>query len=250
MKWGVLYGIGVGPGDPELLTLKGLRVLAQVPVIFYPASTDRAEGFALDILRRVFEVEPGRSALANQPLAERLRPLVTTMPRGANVDRPHWDEAAVTVGQVLQRGQDAAFITEGDPLLYSTFMHLRVALAEHCPEAPVEVIPGISSVTAAAARALFPLAGMDERVGVIPATYDPDVLVRMLDTCDTVVLLKVSRVLDRVLDILEARGLFPHTVFVERCGTPDERVVHDLISLRGQRVSYFSLLLVRSHQHS
>jgi precorrin-2/cobalt-factor-2 C20-methyltransferase len=250
VKWGVLYGIGVGPGDPELLTLKGLRVLAQVPVIFYPTSTERADGFALEILRQVFEVEPGRSALAERPLAERLRPLVTTMPRGAEVDRPHWDEAAVSVGQVLQRGQDAAFITEGDPLLYSTFMHLRMALAERFPQAPVEVIPGISSVTAAAARALFPLAGMDERVGVIPATYDPDALARMLDTCDTVVLLKVSRVLDRVLDILEARGLLPQTVFVERCGTVDERVVSDVKSLRGQRVSYFSLLLVRNHQRS
>jgi precorrin-2/cobalt-factor-2 C20-methyltransferase len=248
VTWGVLYGIGVGPGDPELLTLKGFRVLARVPVIFYPISGDRADGFALDILRRVFETEPGRGAMAERPLSERIRPLVTTMARGADVERPHWDEAAASVGQVLQAGQDAAFVTEGDPLLYSTFMHLRVALAERFPEAPVEVIPGVSSVTAAAARALFPLAGMDERIGVIPATYDLDVLGRMLDACDTVVLLKVSRVLDRVLDILEARGLLPHAVFVERCGTPGERVVRDLRSLRGQRVSYFSLLLVRNHQ--
>jgi precorrin-2/cobalt-factor-2 C20-methyltransferase len=248
MKWGVLYGIGMGPGDPELLTLKGLRILARVPVIFYPASDERADGFALDILRRAFETPLGTGEVAEQPLAERIRPLVTPMARGADVDRPHWDEAAVIVGQVLQTGQDAAFITEGDPLLYSTFMHLRVALAERVPEAPVEVIPGISSVTAAAARALFPLAGTDERLGVVPATYDPDVLGRMLDTCDTVVLLKVSRVLDRVLDTLEARGLLPHAIFVERCGTPSERVVRDLRSLRGQRVSYFSLLLVRNHQ--
>jgi len=224
-------------------------VLARVPVIFYPASADRSDGFALDILRQVFEVEPDQSRLAKRPVLKRVRPLVTTMPRGPDADRPHWDEAAATVGEVLQSGQDAAFITEGDPLLYSTFMHLREALAERFPEAPVEVIPGVSSVTAAAARSLFPLAGMDERVGVIPATYDPDVLIRMLDTCDTVVLLKVSRVLDRVLDILEARGLLPHAVFVERCGTPDERIVRDLASLRGQRVSYFSLLLVRNHQH-
>jgi precorrin-2/cobalt-factor-2 C20-methyltransferase len=248
VKWGILYGIGVGPGDPELLTLKGAKVLARVPVIFYPASEDRADGFALDILRQVFEADQGGLALADQPLAGRIRPLVTTMPRGADVERPHWDEAAVLVGQVLQAGQDAAFITEGDPLLYSTFMHLRLALAERFPEAPVEVIPGVSSVTAAAARALFPLAGADERIGVIPATYDPDVLARMLDTCDTVVLLKVSRVLDRVLDILEARGLLSSAVFVERCGTPGERVVRDLTSLRGQPVSYFSLLLVRNHR--
>jgi precorrin-2/cobalt-factor-2 C20-methyltransferase len=248
VTWGVLYGIGVGPGDPELLTLKAFRLLARVPVIFYPASGNGVDGFALDILRRVFAAEPGREEVAQQLLAERIRPLVTTMPRGADVDRPHWDEAAAIVGQVLQSGQDAAFITEGDPLLYSTFMHLRVALAERFPAAEVEVIPGVSSVTAAAARALFPLAGLDERVGVIPATYDPDVLGRMLDTCDTVVLLKVSRVLDRVLDILDGRGLLSNAVFVERCGTPSERIVRDLTSLRGQRVSYFSLLLVRSRQ--
>jgi precorrin-2/cobalt-factor-2 C20-methyltransferase len=222
--------------------------LARVPVIFYPAAGDRVDGFALDILRRVYDTAWGRSALADRPLLERVRPLVTTMPRGAEADRPHWDEAALTVGRVLQCGQDAAFITEGDPLLYSTFMHLCVALAERFPEAAVEIIPGISSVTAAAARAVFPLAAMDECVGVIPATYDPDALARMLDTCDTVVLLKVSRVLDRVLDILEARGLLPQAVFIERCGTPSERIVRDLTSLRGQQVSYFSLLLVRNHQ--
>jgi precorrin-2/cobalt-factor-2 C20-methyltransferase len=246
--WGILYGIGLGPGDPELLTLKGLKVLGRVPVIFYPISSDRQQSFALDILRQIFAAPPHAGAPAPLPLAERLRPLVTTMARGADADRPHWDDAAAVVGRVLQSGQDAAFVTEGDPLLYSTFMHLRVALAERFPEAPVEVIPGISSVTAAAARALFPLAGMDERVGVIPATYDPEVLGRLLDTCDTVVLLKVSRVLDRLLDILEARGLLSEAVFVERCGTPEERIVRDLVSLRGQRVSYFSLLLVRNHQ--
>jgi precorrin-2/cobalt-factor-2 C20-methyltransferase len=248
VTWGVLYGIGVGPGDPELLTLKGLRVLARVPVIFYPAAGERGDGFALDILRQAFETAVGVAERADRPLSERVRPLMTTMAHGADIERPHWDEAATVVGQVLESGQDAAFITEGDPLLYSTFIHLRLALSERFPEAPVEVIPGISSVTAAAARALFPLAGMDERVGVIPATYDPEVLVRLLDTCDTVVLLKVSRVLDRVLDILDARGLLPDTVFVERCGTPEERIVRDLVSLRGQRVSYFSLLLVRNHQ--
>jgi precorrin-2/cobalt-factor-2 C20-methyltransferase len=225
-------------------------VLARVPVIFYPAFGDGADSFALDILRRVFTTQPGYEEVAQRLLTERVRPLLTTMARGADAERPHWDEAATMVGQVLQSGQDAAFITEGDPLLYSTFMHLRVALAERFPQAPVEVIPGVSSVTAAAARALFPLAGMDERLGVMPATYDPDAFERMLETCDTIVLLKVSRVLDRLLDILAARGLLEHAVLVERCGTPGERIVREITSLRGQQVSYFSLLLVRNQQRS
>jgi precorrin-2/cobalt-factor-2 C20-methyltransferase len=249
MAWGTLYGIGLGPGDPELLTLKAFRVLSQVPVIFYPACGGREGGFALDILQQAFARSP-MPAMDDSPargfsIRERCHPLSTTMPRGADAERPHWTAAAEVVARVLQSGQDAAFITEGDPLLYSTFVHLQTALAERFPEARVEVVPGVSSITAAAARTTLPLAIADERVAVLPATYDPDALERLLDTFDSVVLLKVSRVLDRVLTILERRGWLANAVFVERCGTPRERIVTDVASLRGQRVDYFSLLLVR-----
>lgn len=260
MNWGVLYGIGLGPGDPELLTLKALRVLTRVPVIFYPAYGESPHGFALNILRQAFAQQEidgasqwpsqgGQATAVDDPsLMARCRPLSTPMARGAEVERPHWAAAAQIIGHVLQRGQDAAFITEGDPLLYSTFIHLREALAAECPEAAVQVIPGVSSVMAAAARAEFPLARADERVAVLPATYDPDQLARVLATFDTVVLLKVSRVLDRLIDILAAQGLVQNAVLVERCGTPEERIIRELASLRGQRVHYFSLILVRNRQ--
>lgn len=249
MGWGTLYGIGLGPGDAELLTLKAFRVLSQVPVIFYPSCGGREGGFALDILQRAFERVPmlgqDGAPARGDAIHERCRPLSTSMPRGADAERPHWTAAAEIVADVLRSGQDAAFITEGDPLLYSTFIHLQTALAERCPEARVEIIPGVSSITAAAARTAFPLAIGDERIAVLPATYDPDALERLLDTFDSVVLLKVSRVLDRVLTILERRRWVANAVFVERCGTPGERIVTDVASLRGQRVDYFSLLLVR-----
>jgi precorrin-2/cobalt-factor-2 C20-methyltransferase len=257
MSWGILYGVGLGPGDPELMTLKACRVLTRVPVIFYPAYDENTDHVALRILQQALTQQDawwgsresgqgGQGAAApGASLLARCRPLSTAMARGAHVQRPHWDEAAQVVGHVLQGGQDAAFITEGDPLLYSTFIHLREALAAHCPEAPVEVIPGVSSVTAAAARAGFALARADERVAVIPATYDPDDLARTIVAFDTVILLKVSRVLDRLIDILTARDLLHNAVLVERCGMPEERIVRDLASLRGQRVSYFSVILVR-----
>ena len=260
MTWGVLYGIGLGPGDPELLTLKALRLLSRLPVIFYPAYGDSPGGYALSILQQAFaqsdldwgRQQPGQGGQVTMgqgpSLMARCRPLATPMARGAEVERPHWDAAAQVVGQVLQRGQNAAFITEGDPLLYSTFIHLCEALAAQFPAAPVEVIPGVSSVTAAAARARFPLARADDRVAVIPATYDPDQLGHVLATFDTVVLMKVSRVLDRLIDILAAQGLVQNAVLVERCGTPEERIVRELVSLRGQRVHYFSLILVRNQQ--
>jgi precorrin-2/cobalt-factor-2 C20-methyltransferase len=247
-----LYGIGMGPGDPELLTRKAYRLLATVPVIFYPACGGKAEGFALDILQRAFtdqgtQASSELSTSQGPSVLERCRPLSITMVRGFNRDRPHWTGAAQTVGEVLQSGRGAAFITEGDPLVYSTFVYLRIALAERFPEVQVEVIPGVSSITAAAARTAFPLAVADERLAVIPATYDPIFLERALEDFDTVVLLKVNRVLDRLLDILEPRGLLAHAMLVERCGTPRERIVKDLTTLRGQRVDYFSLLLVRRH---
>ncbi|MBI3326911.1 MAG: precorrin-2 C(20)-methyltransferase [Nitrospinae bacterium] len=242
MSWGTLYGIGVGPGDPELLTRKAFRLLASVPVIFYPACGEKAQGFALNILQKAFEGEDGNGALA------RCRPLPITMVRGPGSERPHWSSAAEIVGEVLQRGKDAAFITEGDPLLYSTFVYLQAALAERFPEARVEVVPGISSVSAAAARTSFPLAVADERIAVLPATFDPQFVDQALETFDTVVLMKVNQVLDQVITTLERRHLLKSAVLVERCGTPHERIVSDVASLRGQRVDYFSLLLVRNQR--
>lgn len=254
VSWGTLYGIGLGPGDPELLTRKAFRVLAAVPVIFYPSCGGKADGFALDILRGVFAEEGADTAAGGMGLRpapegaavlERCRPLFTTMARGADTARPHWTDAAEAVAAVLQNGQDAAFITEGDPALYSTFVYLQVALADRFPQARVEVVPGISSVSAAAARTAFPLALGEERVAILPATYDPTFLERALEAFDTVVLLKVNRVLDQLITILEGRGLLDGAVFVERCGTSRERIVRDVASLRGRRVPYFSLLLVR-----
>lgn len=254
MIWGTFYGIGMGPGDPELLTRKAFRLLNTVPVIFYPSCGGKAEGFALDILQRVFAEESGitvngGTSLSPMPsgstVLARCRPLSTTMVRGADTSRPHWVDAAEHVAEVLRSGQDAAFITEGDPALYSTFVYLQVAVAERCPEARVEIVSGVSSISAAAARTLFPLALGEERIAILPATYDPAFLERALEAFDTVVLLKVNRVLDQLISILEQHNLLEGAVLVERCGTPRERIVRDVGSLRGQRMNYFSLLLVR-----
>lgn len=254
MSWGTLYGVGLGPGDPEWLTRKAYQVLTTVPVIFYPASEGKAQGFALDILQRAFGQDDESQLSGGPPLRpphtvlERCRPLPITLVRGPEAARPHWTQAAEVVGAVLQHGQDAAFVTEGDPLVYSTFVYLRDALVERFPHARIEAVPGVSSITAAAARAMFPLAMADERIAVLPATFDPQFLEHALGAFDTVVLLKVSRVLDQVITLLEQRGLLESAVLVERCGTPQERIIRDLSCLRGQRVDYFSLLLIRNRR--
>ncbi len=144
----------------------------------------------------------------------------------------------------LEAGRDCIFLTEGDAFFYSTFIYVFDILQHRCRGLEVEVVPAVSSLIAAAARSLTPLARGDERVAVVTATSGR--LREVLQSFDTIVLLKVGRVFDRVLDILEEAGLVDSGVLVQRATSEGELVVRDLRSLRGQRLDYFSLLIVRS----
>ena len=142
----------------------------------------------------------------------------------------------------LERGQGVAFLTEGDPLIHSSLIHLL----RHLPEGtPLEIVPGISSINAAAAVCQLPLALGNQRLTVLPATFEtlPE-LQRLLADFDTVVLLKVSRVLDDLIDLLQANGLIDRAILVEKVSSPVSRVVRDVAALRGQHVHYLSLLII------
>lgn len=231
---GTLYGIGVGPGDPELLTVKGLRILQSVPNVYVPVSRPGARSLARSIVDEYLD-----------PARQRIVDLVVEMHDDVGSLAEQWRENARVVAAQLTGGSDAAYITEGDPLLYSTFVHLADALAEVCPEAPIVVVPGISSVHAAAAAARVELAERDGRIAILPATYEGERLGAVLDTFDTIVLLKVASVFDHVLELLEQRGLVGGSVYVRRCGLPEEEIVTDVRTLRGRKLDYFSLLIVR-----
>ncbi|MFQ5894946.1 MAG: precorrin-2 C(20)-methyltransferase [Nitrospinota bacterium] len=228
-----LYGVGVGPGDPELLTLKAARILREVPVIAYPACAPGASSYAYQIVERL--LDPARQ----RPLG-----LVFPMTKDREELEVHWRASVEAVLAELRAGRDVAFITEGDPFFYSTFIHLWEIFRAHCPEVSVEVVPGVSSLTASSVAAELPLASQDERVAVLPATYEEKGLREALQRFDTVVLMKVSSSYDRVLDLLEETGLKDRAVFVKKVGAPDEEVVRDLESLRGKKLSYLSTLLV------
>jgi precorrin-2/cobalt-factor-2 C20-methyltransferase len=151
----------------------------------------------------------------------------------------------------LKAGLDVAFVTEGDPLIYSTFGYLLEAVKRRGVAIPMAIIPGISSITAAAGVAYLPLAAWDERVAIIPAAYalgheEPTSLRNLLPLFHTVVLLKVNSVFDALLDVLDESGLLQHAVFVRRCSTEQEEVVWDFARLRGQSIDYFSLVIVRN----
>jgi precorrin-2/cobalt-factor-2 C20-methyltransferase len=234
MILGTLYGVGVGPGDPELLTLKAARILRSVPVVYVPTARAGAMSYAATIIGEHVD-------LARQQIVE----LVFAMRAESRAMALQWDVNAAIILARLRTGEDAAFATEGDPMLYSTFVHVARALAEHEPEARIIAVPGVSSVQAVAAAAGVPLGDRDERIAILPATYARDGLRDTLAAFDTVVLMKVSGVIDHVLDVLEELGLTGNAVCVRRCGRPDEVIVRDVRALRGETLDYFSTMIVR-----
>lgn len=229
---GRLYGVGVGPGDPELITLKAQRILSQVSVIFVPKKDTGHESYAGSII----------SGLLRSP-TQKVVELVFPMQKSAL--QSYWERAAEEIWQHLAQGEDCAFVTEGDPLFYGTFVYILSIFQERHPEVAIEVIPGISSINAAAASAMLPLSSGRERVAIIPATYEDKALRETLESFDTVVLLKVNTVFDRILDVIEELKLVDRCTYIRRCTTKDEEIVKDIRKLKGRNLDYLSLLIVR-----
>jgi precorrin-2/cobalt-factor-2 C20-methyltransferase len=230
---GRLYGIGVGPGDPELLTLKALRVLRSTPVICVPHAETRPDSYALGIVKEFLN-------------EERQEVLRFAFPTGdAEAAATVWRQAADTLAGRLQQGQDVAFITEGDPMLYSTFSYVLDGIRTAYPGIPVEIIPGVSSVMAAAASAAIPLVTEGQRLAILPAVYGIDDLSETIANYDTIVLMKVNRTLLGGLSNLETLGLAGKGLYVRRASTPREKVVRDLRQLVEDDLDYFSVLIVK-----
>lgn len=236
---GCLYGVGLGPGASDLLTLRAARVLQACPVIVVPAS-DEGHSFAWPIIADLVDRE--RQEVIFTRFVMRREPAAVAQARQA---------AREIILERLGQGRDVAFVTEGDPMLYSTFANVLRLVREQRPDVRVEVVPGVSSVTAAAAAACQPLGQGDERIAIVPAVYaleqgDAGGLPRLLQLFDTVVLLKVSPALPRLLDLLDSLGLAQHAVYVRRAGGDAQEVVTDLARLRDQPTDYFSLVIVRN----
>jgi len=229
-----LYGVGVGPGDPELLTLKAIRILQSVPVICVPRSSHDSDSFALSIIEGVVD-----------KTRQEIIPLIFPMSKDKEVTKKFWDESAIIIEGKLKAGKDVACISIGDPFFYSTFIYVFENLNERLEGLAVEIVPGVSSINASSAAAVLPLAKANERVAVLPATYEKEMLSDALRNYDTIVLMKVNRVFDDVLAVLEEMGLKDKSVFISRCGTEDERIIRDIETLKGKELDYLSMIIVR-----
>ena len=231
--YGRLYGIGVGPGDPELLTLKAHRILQQVPLVCVPQATTSSDSFALGIVGKFLNLDVQEVMRIRFP---------TNNEKGAG---EVWRRAACQIAGKLKGGQDAAFITEGDPMLYSTFSYVLKNIRADYPGVPVEIVPGVPSVMAAAASAEAPLVTHGQSLAVLPAAYGVSGLREAIASHDTVVLMKVNRAMVQALTELEKLGLTGKSVYVKRATTDSEQVVYDLKQLAEEDLDYFSLLITR-----
>lgn len=229
-----VYAVGVGPGDPELLTRKAERVLRQADVILAPVSSPGEASVALDTVREF--LDEGRQEVI-------IHQFPMTSDKGQLI--PAWQAAVDLIATRAAAGKDVAFITIGDPLLYSTFIYLLRIFRESYPQIAIEIVPGISSINTSAAVAGIPLAEADERIAIIPATAGMDKVVDALVHYETVVLLKVKPVFGDILEVLRQMGRERNAVFVERVGSSRQKVLSTLDEMAAHTPDYLSLMIIR-----
>ena len=224
---GTLYGVGVGPGDPELLTLKALRILTSVPVLAWPAP-EEGPSLAREI---VADHLPG----TQREIAIRMPLLPARFPA-----EDVYDKAALEIGEALDAGDDVAVICEGDPFFYGSFMYLFGRLSGgHA----IEVVPGVSSLTACAAALGSPLSAKNDVLSVIPGPLDADTMAQRLAEADAAAIIKVGRHLEKIRSVLAQIGLSDNARYIERATMDQQRIV-PLADVGDGDAPYFSMILV------
>lgn len=230
---GTLYGLGVGPGDPELITVKAFRRLKESPVIAYPKKQRGSKSYAHKIIDVYF-----------QPEEKEMLGLVFPMTKDPAILEKKWTETVEQVWDKVQQGKDVAFVTEGDPLLYSTFIHMMRLMQEKHPEVPIEVVPGISSFNGAASRLGIALADGDDHIAIVPARDDYETMKKVIQDNDCVIFIKVAKVLDVMLHVLRDLDLL-HKASVVTKVTSDEEIIWNAAELDGAELEYLTLMVVR-----
>lgn len=226
-----LVGVGVGPGDPELLTLKAARSIREADVVFAPVRRAGGQSMALEIVGDL--LDPARQRVIVVPFPD-------------HEDGASWERGAREIICALGDQRQGVFLTEGDPSLFGSFGHVAAALRRLRPDLEIQTVPGVSSITAAAAAAGIALTDYDDCLAVVPASAGLDAVEAALTAFECTIILKVGRQLGEILDLVEQLGLSASTTYVRRCGWPDQQIVHDVRRLRPDPPrDYFALLIVR-----
>ncbi len=235
MSAGKLLGVGVGPGDPELMTLKAMRALGKADVIAHFAKAGNASH------SRAIVEQHLRDGVIELPL---LYPVTTEMPACSNGYRDaiadFYDGAAAEIAAHLDAGRTVAVISEGDPMFYGSYMHLHTRLA---PRFATEIVAGVTGMSGCWSAAGMPIAQGNDVFTVLPATLPEAELARRLSDADAVVVMKVGRHLPKLRRALEASGRLPRAIYVER-GTMSEEKMIPLAAKLDDDAPYFAVVLV------
>lgn len=232
---GKLFGIGVGPGDPELLTLKALRLLQAAPVVAYFVAKGK-KGNAFGIIESHLGDTQTRLPLVYPVTTEALEPPLSY----ETIIADFYDTAAAILGEHLAAGRDVAVVCEGDPFFYGSYMYLHDRLAG---QFPVEVVPGVCSMLGGAAVLGTPLVYRNQSLSILSGVMPEDELRRKLADSDAAVIMKLGRNFAKVRNVLDELGLASRALYVERATMANQRIV-PLADVDPMASPYFSLLVV------
>lgn len=231
---GIFYGVGVGPGDPELLTLKAVKVIQQADVIIAPKTEKKEDSVALSIAHPYLKDD-----------VEILR-LVFPMVNHATTLTDAWEQNKEVILAQLQAGKKVVFLTLGDPMFYSTYMYIYRLLKDS--GYGIETVPGVPAFCAIGSQLGQPLAEGTDILSIIPATMSEEKMDKMLSLADNVVLMKVYKNFAQVVEKLQQHGFGDNAVMISKCGLPDEQVSYNLNEVDAAQVNYLTTILAKKRK--
>lgn len=228
---GIFYGIGVGPGDPELLTVKAINAIREVDVIIAPKTEKKEDSVALSIARPYLK--------RDVEIVKQVFPMVVNFEQSPEA----WEQNKNEILALLQDGKKVAFLTLGDPMFYSTYIYVYRLLENE--KYRIETIPGITAFCAIGSKLGYPLVEGNDILSIVPATADQEKIDRIMAVTDNVVMMKVYKNFPQIVDTLTENKMSKNAVMISRCGLPDEEIIHDLELSKAKKVNYLSTILAR-----
>ena len=231
---GIFYGIGVGPGDPELLTVKAIKAIENVDVLIAPKTEKKDGSVALAVARPYLKKDV--------EIVYQVFPMVKGF---AENSTDAWEANKQEILALLQAGKNVAFLTIGDPMFYSTYIYIYRLLENEDVE--IKTIPGIPAFVAIGSQLGYPIVEGDDVLTVIPATASPEKVENAMQAADNVVLMKVYKNFEDMADLLAENNMAEQAVLVSRAGLDDEKIIYDVVAHKKDKLNYLSTILTRKN---
>lgn len=229
---GIFYGIGVGPGDPELLTVKAIKAIEKVDVLIAPKTEKKDGSVALTVAKPYLKKDV--------EIVYQVFPMVKGF---AENSTDAWESNKQEILKLLRAGKNVAFLTIGDPMFYSTYIYVFRLLENEGVE--IQTIPGIPAFAAIGSQLGYPIVEGDDVLSIIPATASPEKVEKAMQAADNVVLMKVYKNFEEVADMLDKNEMAEQAVLVSRAGLDDEKIIYDVVAHKKDKLNYLSTILTR-----